>query len=67
MIALGIASLALGNWVVLSDPANATADQVDLVEAINKIVRISIAGTIVLTGVTAALEIRRLVQMSRTA
>ena len=67
VIALGMASLALGNWVVLSDPATATADQANLVEAINTIVRISIAGTIVLTGVTAALELRRLVRMSRTA
>ncbi len=65
VIALGIASLALGNWVVLSDPATATPDQANVVETINTIVRISIAGTIVLTAVTAALEIRRLVRMGR--
>ena len=62
-IALGFASLALGSWVVLADPATATTDQVALVDMINTIVRISIAATVVLTVVYAALELRRLVRM----
>lgn len=66
VIALGIVSLALGNWVVLSDPATATAHQANVVEAVNTIVRISVAGTIVLTAVTAALEVRRLLRMRGT-
>ena len=62
-IALGLASLALGSWVVLADPATATTDQVAFVDLINTIVRISIAATVVLTAVNAALELRRLVRM----
>ena len=65
-IAVGAVSLALGSWVVLSDPATATADMAALVDLINNIVRISIAITIVLTVVTGALELRRLLRM-RTA
>ena len=41
----------------------ATAAQTDLVETINWIVRISVAATVVLTAVTAALEIRRFGRM----
>ncbi len=63
-IAVGVVSLALGSWVVLIDPALATADQRSLAELVNGIVRFSIAGTIVLTAINLALEVRRLVRMS---
>ena len=63
VIAIGVVSLMIGNWVVLADPATATADETSVVEAINTIVRISIAATVVLTAVTAALEIRRLLRL----
>ncbi len=66
VVVIGLVSLALGNWVVLVDPATATADEVSFVEAVNSITRISIAVAVVLTAVSAALEIRRLIQM-RTA
>ena len=63
VIAIGIVSLMIGNWVLLADPATATADQGGVVDAINTIVRISVAATIVLTAITAALEVRRFVRM----
>ena len=62
-IVILVVSLMLGSWVVLVDPTSATADQQELVELINTIVRISIALTLVLTAINAALEIRRLVQL----
>jgi len=64
-IAILAVSLTLGSWVVLADPATATADQQDLVELIDTIVRISIAFTLVLTAINAALEVRRFVRMGR--
>jgi hypothetical protein len=64
-IAVLAVSLALGSWVVLTDPATATQDEVELAGLIDAIVRISIAATLVLTIVNAALEIRRLLRMSR--
>jgi len=67
VVVIGLVSLALGDWVVLVDPAPATADEASVVEAINTIVRISIAAAVVLTAVTAALEIRRLFRMRTTA
>jgi hypothetical protein len=63
-IAILAVSLTLGSWVVLIDPASATADQRELVDLINTIVRISVAFTLVLTAINAALEVRRLVQMA---
>jgi hypothetical protein len=63
VIVLGIVSLALGSWVLLADPATATGHEADVVNGINDIARISIAGTVVLTAVTAALELRRLLRM----
>ena len=63
VIVLGIVSLGLGNWVLLADPATATAQEVDVVNSINTIVRISFAATVVLTAVTAGLELRRLLRM----
>ena len=48
-------SLAIGNWVLLADPATATAEM-EVVEVINGFVRVSIAITIVLTAVTGALD-----------
>ena len=54
-------------------PPTATAtdppqpDQQDLIELINTIVRISVAFTLVLTVVNAALEVRRFVRMGRLA
>ncbi|MGP1673924.1 MAG: hypothetical protein ACTS8Z_01750, partial [Candidatus Limnocylindrales bacterium] len=64
---IGGVSLAIGRWVVLADPVTATADMRSVVGGINDIVRISIAVTIVLSAVTAALEVRRLVRMGRRA
>ena len=49
-----------------SDRPRPPTNAVVLVDAINVIVRISIAGTVVLTAVTAALELRRLVRMLRS-
>lgn len=62
--ALALASLAIGSWVVLLDPASATADETALVDLINSIVRVSLAITVVITALSAALEVRRLVRMS---
>ena len=62
-IAIGAVSLVLGSWVVLADPAGAMAEMASVVEGINVFVRISIAATIVLTAVTAGLELRRLIRM----
>jgi hypothetical protein len=64
-IAILAVSLTLGSWVVLADPATATADQQDLVELIDTIVRISVAFTLVLTAINAALEVRRFVRIGR--
>ena len=57
-------SLALGSWLVLADPATATAEDVSLVDAINSIVRVSIAVAIVIVGLSGALEIRRFRQLA---
>lgn len=65
-VAIGAVSLALGSWVVLTDPASATAEMARLAELINTVVRVSIAGTIVLTVLTGALEVRRLIRMTRS-
>jgi hypothetical protein len=64
-IAILAVSLTLGSWVVPVDPTSATAEEQDLVELINTIVRISVAFTIVLTAVNGALEVRRFVRMGR--
>ena len=64
-IAIGAVSLALGSWVVLVDPAAATAQQASLVELVNTVIRVSIAGTIVLTAITGLFELRRLVRLGR--
>ena len=64
-IAILAVSLTLGSWVVLVDPAGATAEELDLLELINTIVRISVALTIVLTAINAVLEVRRFVRMGR--
>ncbi len=53
VIVVGIVSLALGNWVLLADPATATAQEVDVVNSINTIVRISFAAAVVITAVSA--------------
>lgn len=66
-IAIGLVSLGIGRWVVLADPATAPPDAARLVDLLDTIIRISIAATVVLTAVNAALEIRRLVRMSRPA
>ncbi len=65
VILIGVVSLAIGSWVVLADPATATAEMRQLADLINTVVRWSIAGTIVLTAVTGALELRRLVRLNR--
>jgi hypothetical protein len=62
-IVIGAVSLAIGSWVVLAEPA--TPEMTRLIEVINGFVRVSIAITIVLTAVTGALELRRLVRASR--
>ena len=49
-------------FAVRVDPATATADQASLVDLVNGIVRWSIATTIVLTAISAAFEVRRLVR-----
>ena len=64
-IAILAVSLTLGSWVVLVDPAGATAEEQDLLELINTIVRISVAFTLVLTAINAVLEVRRFVRMGR--
>ena len=65
-IAILAVSLMLGSWVVLVDPASATIDEQDLIELINTIIRISVAFTLVLTVINAALEIRRLIHIGRS-
>jgi hypothetical protein len=65
-VALGLLSLSIGSWVVPADPtAAAAAADVSLVALINDIVRISIAISVVLTAVNAALETRRLLRLER--
>ena len=65
VIIIGTASLMLGDWVVMADGAFPTGEEANLISTINAIVRISIAATIVLTSITAALEVRRFVRMGR--
>ena len=66
MIGLGIVSLMLGDWVVMADGAFPSGEEANVIATINAIVRISIAATIVLTAITAALEVRRFVRMGGT-
>ncbi len=56
-------SLALGDWLVLSDPATAAANEPGLVAGINTIIRISIAVAIVVTALSLAFRLRRLRRM----
>jgi hypothetical protein len=65
VIVIGAVSLGLGSWVLPASPATATTQELGVIDAINTFVRISIAATIVLTVLTAALEVRRLVRMGR--
>lgn len=60
-------SLAVGGWLVLADPSTATSDQVELLDLINGIIRVSIAIAIVITALSAALELRRFRQIRRVA
>ena len=60
-------SLALGNWVVLADPATASIDERELVDLINQIVRVSIAISVVITALSGVLELRRLRQIGRSS
>jgi hypothetical protein len=57
-------SLALGSWHVLSSPTTATAKEVDFVDSINLIIRVSIAVAIVIIALSGALEIRRFRQLA---
>jgi hypothetical protein len=59
-------SFATGSWLVLADASTAPTEQVELVGLINTVVRISIAITIVITALSAALEIRRFRQLRPT-
>jgi hypothetical protein len=63
VIAVGIVSLWLGNWVVLAAGVTPIGEEVSVIDGINTVIRISVAATVVLTAVTAALEVRRLVRM----
>jgi hypothetical protein len=54
------ASLALGSWLVLADPAAATADQVRLIGIIDNSIRVTLAAVIVVSAVSSLLELRRL-------
>ena len=58
-------SLSIGSWLVLADPATATIDEDELLELINDIIRVSIAISIVITGLSGLLELRRLRQLGR--
>lgn len=66
-VVIGVVSLGIGSWVVLADPATATAEMAALIDPINTFVRVSIAITIVLTALTGALEVRRLLRMTSSA
>lgn len=57
-------SLALGDWLVLTDPVAATAEEVGLVDAVNSIIRVSIAVAIVIVALSGALEFRRFRQLA---
>lgn len=57
-------SLALGSWLVLADPATATAEEVSFVDAVNMIIRVSIAVAIVIVALSGALEFRRFRQLA---
>ena len=57
-------SLALGSWLVLADPSTATSDEVELLDLINGIIRVSIAIAIVITALSGALELRRFRQLA---
>jgi hypothetical protein len=67
LVVVLIWSLALGSWVILSDPSTATSDEAALVDGINTIIRISIAITIVMSALSGALEVRRFRQIQRLA
>jgi len=67
LVVVLIWSLALGSWVILSDPSTATSDEAAVVDGINTIIRISIAITIVMSALSGALEVRRFRQIQRLA
>lgn len=56
-------SLAIGQWIVVADPATATPRLVDVVGLINAAVAISIVVTMAFAAVSLVLELRRLRQM----
>jgi hypothetical protein len=53
-------SLALGGWLVVVDPAAATADQLRLIAIIDNAIRVTLAAVIVVSAVSLLLELRRL-------
>ncbi len=65
------AAVRRSGWAWLSDRGERSATKLGFADtpcvphAINTIVRISVAATVVLTAVTTATEVRRLVQMSK--
>jgi hypothetical protein len=65
VIIIGAVSLMLGDWVVMAEGVVPTGEEANVISTVNAIVRISIAATIVLTSITAALEVRRFVRMVR--
>jgi hypothetical protein len=67
VVVLGLVSLVLGDWVVLAAGHTPIGEESSVIEGINTIVRISVAATVVLTAVTASLELRRLLRMPSPA
>jgi hypothetical protein len=59
-------SLAFGSWLVLVDPAAATADQLRLIEIIDNSIRVTLAAVIVVSAVSSLLELRRLLMSARS-
>lgn len=56
-------SLAVGSWLVLVDPAAATADQRRLIEIIDTSIRVTLAAVVVISAISLVLELRRLLLM----
>lgn len=62
---LMLISLAIGQWVVLAPGATATPALTGVIDAINIGIRVGVAIAIVINGLSAGLELRRLRQMQR--
>ena len=64
-VVVAIAALVAGDWVVVVDPAAMPPDAATVAVIIEWIIRVSLAVLIVISAISAALEVRRFIELGR--